>query len=306
MKALTLALAFTPALALAAPTLSLPEGAVEAAGGVNPMQGFALPVGVFANGTVPTHPVQGEVTRTAWQIEGTATTMQLYQPLRDQLLAEGFEPLVECEDNACGGFDFRYAIDVLPEPDMHVDLGDYLFLSAERKAARAPEYVTLLVSRSSLSGFVQLVRIGPAETRPIAAAPAIAAEATGEAQSLGARLESQGAVALDDLVFQTGSAQLGEGDFPSLRAIADYLAANPSALVMLVGHTDAEGSLAANISLSEKRARSVVERLIGVFGVNPAQLSADGVGYLAPRASNLTEDGRKLNRRVEAMLASTR
>lgn len=306
MKALTLALAFTPALAFAAPTLSLPEGAVEAAGSVNPMQGFALPVGVFANDTLPTRPVQGEVTRTAWQIEGTATTMQLYLPLREQLVAEGFEPIVECEDDACGGFDFRYAIDVLPEPDMHVDLGDFLFLSAERKAARNPEYVTLLVSRSSLSGFVQLVRVGPAETRPIATAPVIATEATGEAQSLGARLESQGAVALDDLVFQTGSAQLGEGDFPSLRAIADYLAANPSALVMLVGHTDAEGSLAANISLSEKRARSVVERLIQAFGVNPAQLSADGVGYLAPRASNQTEDGRKLNRRVEAMLASTR
>ncbi|MCV2867854.1 OmpA family protein [Defluviimonas sp. WL0002] len=304
--ALALCLIAAPLAGNAAPTLSLPEGAVESGGSVAPMEGFALPVGPWTNGELPTRAVQGQVTRTAWRIEGTETTMQLFAALRSQLLEEDFTPIFECQASACGGFDFRYAIHTLPEPQMHVDLGDFLYLSAERQAATGPEFVTLLVSRSSQQGFVQLSRIGAAETRPIAIARAVAAAAKGQPPSLAEALERDGAVALEDLVFQTGSSQLGEGDFASLSLLADYLVAHPGALLTLVGHTDAEGSLAANIALSEKRARSVVDRLIRDFGVSPAQLAADGVGYLAPRASNLTEDGRRKNRRVEAVLASPR
>ncbi len=76
--------------------------------------------------------------------------------------------------------------------------------------------------------------------------------------------------------------------------------------VILVGHTDASGPLDMNVAVSRKRAESVVARLINVYGVPSAQVSAEGVGYLSPRASNLTDEGRHKNRRVEAVLASTR
>jgi len=93
--------------------------------------------------------------------------------------------------------------------------------------------------------------------------------------------------------------------FTSLTELADYLKANPEKRVALVGHTDAEGSLAGNISLSKRRAASVMDRLINDLGVNPGQLEAEGIGYLAPIASNQTDDGRTRNRRVEAILVST-
>ena len=296
-----------PAVALAAPDLSMPAGAVQSAGRATTLDSYALPLDVFQGGGVPMRQVEGAVSRTAWQVEGDATTTALYTPLRDQLIGDGFTPVVECATDGCGGFDFRYAIEVLPEPDMHVDLGDFLFLCAERGTGASQEFVTLLVSRSSQRGFIQITTIGPATAPPVPVAPQTAtAVSSGDGSSIGAQLETRGAVALDDLVFQTGSAQLGDGDFASLRGLAAYLAGHPAAQVTLVGHTDAEGSLAANISLSEKRARSVMERLIRDFAVSPTQLSADGVGFLAPRASNLTEDGRKQNRRVEAMLASIR
>jgi OOP family OmpA-OmpF porin len=76
--------------------------------------------------------------------------------------------------------------------------------------------------------------------------------------------------------------------------------------VALVGHTDALGSLAGNTDLSRARAVSVRERLIAEYAVPAAQLTAEGVGYLAPRATNQTEDGRARNRRVEAIVTSTR
>jgi OOP family OmpA-OmpF porin len=87
--------------------------------------------------------------------------------------------------------------------------------------------------------------------------------------------------------------------------LAAYLIANPARQVVLVGHTDAVGSLESNITLSKRRAASVEARLEDEYGVPSAQLSADGVGFLSPLVSNLTEDGRNRNRRVEAVLIST-
>jgi OOP family OmpA-OmpF porin len=71
---------------------------------------------------------------------------------------------------------------------------------------------------------------------------------------------------------------------------------------VLVGHTDATGGLEINISVSRRRAASVVERLVAAYNVPRAQIAAEGVGYLAPRATNLTDAGRTANRRVEAVL----
>ncbi len=98
----------------------------------------------------------------------------------------------------------------------------------------------------------------------------------------------------------------GAGDFASLTGLAAYLAANPDARVTIVGHTDATGALDGNVVLSRRRAQSVVDRLVQDYGVAAGRLSAEGAGYLAPRASNLTEAGRAENRRVEAILTPTR
>ena len=110
---------------------------------------------------------------------------------------------------------------------------------------------------------------------------------------------------MSDLRFETGSSALGDGEYESLAALADYLKSDGTKRVALVGHTDAEGSLAANIAVSKRRATSVLERLVTSYGVAAAQLEAEGMGYLAPIASNQTDQGRTVNRRVEAILVST-
>jgi outer membrane protein OmpA-like peptidoglycan-associated protein len=74
----------------------------------------------------------------------------------------------------------------------------------------------------------------------------------------------------------------------------------------LVGHTDASGSLAANIAVSERRAEAVAQVLIDRYGVDRDRVTAEGVGFLAPRATNQTEEGRQKNRRVEVVVTSTR
>ena len=67
----------------------------------------------------------------------------------------------------------------------------------------------------------------------------------------------------------------------------------------MVGHTDDQGSEEYNRGLSERRAQAVVAALIAGFGIAPDRLSPAGAGMSRPVASNDTEDGRALNRRVE-------
>jgi OOP family OmpA-OmpF porin len=119
-----------------------------------------------------------------------------------------------------------------------------------------------------------------------------------------AALQADGHAVLEDLIFDTGSSDLGTGDFASLKELSDWIKANPDAHIGIVGHTDAVGGSDANISLSKKRAASVVERLVTTYGVDPARIEALGAGYLAPRTSNETEEGRQRNRRVEVILTS--
>lgn len=305
--ALALLLIAAPA-AEAAPTLSLPPSAARTVEDTTEMGSYALPVGPWAGGRIETLTTEGEVTQTAWRIaEGDLSTMAVLARLRDQLRAEGFDVLFECDTDGCGGFDFRFATPVLPEPQMHVDLGDFRFLSARRIDGPEPDYVSLLVSRSAESGFVQMTRVGAAlsDAVPIAKASFTAREAEPGPGAVGDELITVGKVVLDDLDFATGAAELGDGRFASLGALAEFLKTNPAKTIALVGHTDAEGSLAGNVALSRERAKSVLERLVSVHGVNRSQLAADGVGYLSPVASNLTPEGRTRNRRVEALITST-
>lgn len=312
IRALAIGLALTASGAADAFTLEFPAGASRAAERIEELTSFHLPIGPWEAGEVQTLWAEGALLQQAWQIPSEGqTTLQILAPLRDQLTDAGFDILFECADADCGGFDFRYATDVLPEPAMHVDLGDFRFLSAQRMGEAKPEYACLLVSRSSRRGFVQVVRVGPEDGLPsisstsskgtVAPAPAIIA--TGP---LSERLEEMGRLVLDDLRFQTGSSSLDGEDFSSLSELADYLRANPTRTVVLVGHTDAEGSLDGNIALSKKRAQSVARLLVDRFDVAQGQVDAQGVGYLSPIASNLSDTGRTQNRRVEVILTSTR
>jgi OOP family OmpA-OmpF porin len=121
---------------------------------------------------------------------------------------------------------------------------------------------------------------------------------------LAARLLAEGHVVLGGLQFPSGSASLAEDRYESLAGLAAFLAANPTASIVLVGHTDATGTLAANTALSRARAQAVRTRLIGAHGADPDRIAAEGAGWLAPVASNLTPEGQAANRRVEAVLLS--
>ena len=302
----------TLAQPVAALTLELPAKVLGEVDRSEVPGSYALPTAAFDGTTVPSRQVEGALDQRAFRLDAPGmTTLALIAPLRDQVLAAGYEILFECDAPACGGFDFRFHTDVMPEPDMHVDLRDFRFLSAQS----GDEVVSILVSRSAGAAYVQITRmtkapltVAPVETPVTLQDPATlpTADDPRPLSAIAASLDQVGSAVLDDLVFASGAANLSDGDYPSLAAVAAWLQANPDGTIALVGHTDASGSLVANTALSERRAEAAAEMLVSRYAVDPARVEAKGVGFLAPRATNQTEEGRQKNRRVEVIVTSTR
>jgi outer membrane protein OmpA-like peptidoglycan-associated protein len=101
-----------------------------------------------------------------------------------------------------------------------------------------------------------------------------------------------------EVSFDFDSASLKSAFTPTLNKVSDVLQRYPKTVIHVVGHTDSVGSESYNQRLSERRAQSVVDFLAS-SGVNQGRLYAIGRGELEPRATNETEAGRQLNRRVE-------
>lgn len=312
-----------PAAPLAALELTMPAPVAATKAERVEAATLALPTGPYAAGAVPTTMITGVLDQRAYRLEARGIALNaLASPLREQLEAQGFAIILDCEARNCGGFDFRFAIEVMPEPAMHVDLGEFRFLSARRGAHEA---VTVLVSRSSAAGFVQIVRIAPvalpegavtnasggAGPTPVPEPDLVVAPVVApilepdEPAGLIETMVQKGSVALDDLIFSSGSATLEDQSYASLAALAEWLRADPLRTVVLVGHTDGSGALGANVKLSKLRAEAVRQVLMARHDVAPAQVSAEGAGPLSPRASNGSEEGRRKNRRVEAVVTTS-
>jgi outer membrane protein OmpA-like peptidoglycan-associated protein len=303
-----LALLLLAPIQTAAVTLDMPGNSTLVAEEIVGLDSYSMPTAAWSRAGMPVLTGTGEVRQQAWRIDAAGlTTLQLLQPLTKQLTEAGFEVLFTCNDDACGGFDFRFATPVLPAPAMHVDLGDYRFFATQRTVNDSVELLSLLGSRSSTAGFIQIIRVGPADSAQLATAdaPVVRGLAPTISGNLVQSLENQGRFILTGLVFETGSAQLGDATFGSLQGLSNYLLANPDRTVALVGHTDSVGSLDGNIALSKRRAGSVLERLVTTYDIPRSQLDAQGMGYLSPVMTNLTEDGREANRRVEVIITST-
>lgn len=104
-----------------------------------------------------------------------------------------------------------------------------------------------------------------------------------------------------DILFATGSASVSPGLQSDLGILADSLNTFDQSAVEVIGHTDNVGSADYNASLSLDRAQAVADILVG-NGVSASRIDATGRGEDQPIASNLSEEGRAQNRRVEIVI----
>lgn len=283
-----------------------------------------LPLGPAQADVVPTQALEGRIWRRSWRVLGEQTTLDVFAPLRAGLQEAGFHVEYSCVARLCGGFAFRFGIDVIPAPDMRVRLSDFEFLTARRAADEAA--IAVLVSRSGGAVYIQAIErhalntpappqiIAPEVEPPQEEAEPEAVDVTtpiptpasvaGAPVTLRAALVQQGHAVLEGLEFASGSSRLQEDSAASLKELADLLAAEPDWRVMIVGHTDNVGGLQGNMTLSRRRAASVRSVLERDFDLPRARLEVAGAGFMAPLTENVSGNGRDINRRVEVVLLS--
>ena len=114
-----------------------------------------------------------------------------------------------------------------------------------------------------------------------------------------AELKNCGQLFTYELAFDTNSDKLKGTNWPILDVLAGLLKKDSALKIQITGHTDSTGDANANQSLSERRAKTVAQTLAEKYGVDPKHLTAKGYGAEQPLATNDTEQGRAINRRVE-------
>jgi len=120
-----------------------------------------------------------------------------------------------------------------------------------------------------------------------------------DAGTMGKSIKETGKATLYGIYFDTGKSDIKPESDASLKEITQLLKNEPALKLYVVGHTDNTDIFESNIKLSQDRATAVVNALVNGHGVNASRLKAYGDGPSAPVATNDTEEGRALNRRVE-------
>ena len=108
--------------------------------------------------------------------------------------------------------------------------------------------------------------------------------------------------AIHGIQFETASYMIKPSSYHILDQVVEVLKENPNYFIEIHGHTDTNGGREYNQLLSEDRSRSVLQYLASK-GISPMRMTTRGFGYTIPIATNTTESGRALNRRVEFVVS---
>ena len=234
--------------------------------------------------------LEGRITRIAYRTNPGPSILEVSRNFETQLAKAGFQMLLNCDTDACGGIPFAEAVDALPIPQMWVDGFNYRYYAARKvNGGGRDAYASILVSENNRDIYAQLVvaEVGAIENKMV------------DAAVMAKDLRETGRIALYGIYFDTDRAEVKPESRPTLEQIAKLLTAQVSLSVFIVGHTDNQGPFAYNLDLSRRRAEAVAAELVKNYGIGAPRLRTAGVGLLAPVGSNASEAGRALNRRVE-------
>jgi OmpA-OmpF porin, OOP family len=115
-------------------------------------------------------------------------------------------------------------------------------------------------------------------------------------------LEAYGKIALYGIYFDTGKAVIKGESKNQLDEMAKLLQTQPNLKVIIVGHTDNQGTIDGNLALSQQRAEAVTQALMQTYKIAGSRLLARGVANFSPVAANGSDASRAKNRRVELVV----
>lgn len=240
--------------------------------------------------------LEGKVTRASYEIEKGRTTLEVFRNYEKLLKEKGFEPMYTCTNKECGGRSFNHTV-VPYWGGFGENYKDQRYLALSKKGPSGDIYVSLYVVRNHSVGGPTRDRIY-AQVDVVEIARMDVGMEVADASKMKKEIDAHGHIALYGIQFDSGSAKIRDKSKKSLAEIAKLLKANGSLNLFVVGHTDNKGKLDYNLDLSRKRAKSVVAYLTSKHGIKGNRLQGHGLAFLAPIATNQTEEGRQKNRRV--------
>lgn len=258
----------------------------------------------------PVEGVEGELLSRLFEKPGGRSNLEVFRSYERELTAGGFDIRYASALSSPMSFKLKQIYDpphtpsfkerVYTKPDgsgrvgaldlsFVVGLADH-YLVASRTAAGEERWVAVLLSGSRPYYMVEELTLEAMEEGTV----------TLDLDAMRSEMASAGKIAIYDIRFATGSADIEPRSAEALTVIASYLE-EVSGGFYIVGHTDDTGSLEGNMRLSDARAAAVKAALVETHGVDASRLETRGVGPLVPVSNNADEAGRALNRRVEVV-----
>lgn len=230
-----------------------------------------------------TETLEGRTTRLYYKYPEGRSSLEVMRNYRDALVAQGFQ--VDYEVGPQSKVRRRPA-------DMSM-WGDWRYMTGKLPYNGGTAYVMIGVDGSNLRrSYIHVVETAGMDTGMVGSSGVT------DAGAMASGLERDGSITLGGLHFDTGRATLRPESGPTLDQVALLMRQQPQLRLLIVGHTDSVGSATANQALSQQRAESVRNALVG-RGIVPSRLTPAGAGSSTPVADNDSESGRALNRRVE-------
>jgi outer membrane protein OmpA-like peptidoglycan-associated protein len=232
--------------------------------------------------------LEGKIFTADYRNPNNRSVLEIYRNYEQNLTRAGFQTLYACNGTECGAAE--------PCCSYHPTLRDpsYLrrFLAAKLSRPEGDVYVSLAVQAQDTSSsgetMLDVIEVKPMENKELV-----------DAASLAESVSKTGHAAVYGILFDTAKADVKPESDATLKEIAKLLQQDAKLKLYVVGHTDNQGMLDANMDLSMRRANAVILALTSKYGVTAVRLKALGDGPSAPVASNDTEEGRAKNRRVE-------
>lgn len=255
--------------------------------------------------------VSGFQTSLVYEIPLGKSTVDVMKNYEDAFKANNAEILFQCKGGDCDGttawysakfFENVYGIDNRQsngETSHYYDFGGYHV---------AQRYMVAQITTADKVYFIEIGMTPAYDGKPVKVCVEVVEQEalqsgliTLNADVIKDKLEKEGRLILDGILFDTGKTDLKPTSFEVIEMVAQYLNQNPESQIYIVGHTDDVGNFGDNTLLSEGRAIRVSQALQN-FGDFDNRVTPIGVGPVCPVATNETEEGRTKNRRVEIVL----
>lgn len=259
-----------------------------------------------------TQRVEGKRTRVLYLAPEGRSSLEVLRNYTEALGKSGYTALFECANEACGK-DMQEALyfsnksnrivgKQITEYAFTMGVQDVRLFVGEQKQASGSNYVLVLAAISGNAADNSFNKRVTVYLEQVQAGKMASRMETLKSSEIQQALNRDGRVAIYGVLFDTDKADVKPESKAQLDEMGRFLQQNPAVTVFVVGHTDNQGKLDHNLSLSQRRAESVVNALAEQYKIARSRLLGKGIANLAPVAPNQMEEGRAKNRRVELVL----